>query len=349
MSAAVIEPAGAVNLISDTQTRPSAGMREAMASAVVGDEQKGWDPTVIQLEERVAELLGHEAGLFLPSGTMCNQIAIRLHIGNAGDEIVLDRMAHPIVAEAGGPAVHAGAMTNPIDTESGVFTALDLERAMRPAGDRYVPRTRLVSVEQSTNLRGGRVWPLETIDGVLKAAHMHGLATHMDGARLLNASVASGVAARAFAAGFDTAWLDFSKGLGAPVGAVLVGSRELIEEAWRFKQMMGGALRQAGILAAGCLYALDHNVERLAEDHEHARLLADALAELPNASIDPSKVETNIVVFETSDAAFAVSELEKHGVLVGALSPHVVRAVTHLDVDREGIDRAIAAFRTVLA
>jgi threonine aldolase len=170
----------------------------------------------------------------------------------------------------------------------------------------------------------------------------------MDGARLLNASVSSGVSARAFAAGFDTAWLDFSKGLGAPVGAVMVGSRALIDEAWRYKQMMGGALRQAGILAAGCLYALDHNVDRLAEDHSHAQLLAFALAELPNASIDPAAVETNIVVFETSDAAFVVAELEKHGVLVGALSPHVVRAVTHLDVDRAGIDRAVAAFRQVL-
>ena len=349
MSGPVLEPSGAVNLISDTQTRPSEAMRSAMASAVVGDEQKGWDPTTIELEERVADLLGHDAGLFLPSGTMCNQIAIRLHCGRAGDEIILDRMAHPIVAEAVGPAVHAGAMTNPIDTDSGVFTAMDLERMVRPAGDRYVPRTRLVSVEQSTNLRGGRIWPLETIDGVIKAAHMHGLATHMDGARLLNAVVASGVTARAYAAGFDTAWLDFSKGLGAPVGAVLVGSRSVIDDAWRFKQMMGGALRQSGILAAACLYALDHNVDRLAEDHSHARVLADALAGLPNAGIDPGSVETNIVVFETSDARWVVGELEKHGVLAGALSPHVVRAVTHLDVDRAGIDRAVTAFRQVLA
>jgi threonine aldolase len=348
VSGPALEPPGAVNLISDTQTRPSAEMREAIASAVVGDEQKGWDPTVIELEERVAGLLGHEAGLFLPSGTMCNQIAIRLHCGRAGDEIILDRLAHPIVAEAGGPAVHAGAMTNPIDAPGGIFGAIELERALRPAGDRYTPRSRLVSVEQSTNLRGGRVWPLETIDAVIKSAHMHGLATHMDGARLLNASVASGVTARAFAAGFDTAWLDFSKGLGAPVGAVLVGSRELMDEAWRFKQMMGGALRQAGVLAAACLYALDHNLDRLAEDHAHARVLAEALEALPGATIDASTVETNIVIFECSDAAWVVSELEKHGVLVGALSPHVVRAVTHLDVDRDEIDRAVQAFGAVL-
>ena len=348
MSAPAVEPAGAVNLISDTQTRPSEGMRAAIASAVVGDEQKGWDPTVIELEERVAGLLGHEAGLFLPSGTMCNQIAIRLHCGRAGDEIVLDRMAHPIVAEAGGAAVHAGAMVNPIDAPGGIFGPGELERAMRPPGDRYTPRTRLVSVEQSTNLRGGRVWPLETIDELIKAAHMHGLATHMDGARLLNASVAAGVSPRAFAAGFDTAWIDFSKGLGAPVGAVLVGSRALIDEAWRFKQMMGGALRQAGVLAAACLYALDHNVDRLAEDHAHARVLAEALASFESVAIDPSTVETNIVVFECSDAAWVVGQLEKRGVLVGALSPHVVRAVTHLDVDRAGIDRAVEAFKAVL-
>jgi threonine aldolase len=348
VSGPALEPAGAVNLISDTQTRPSPEMRRAMADAVVGDEQKGWDPTVLVLQERVADLLGHEAGLFLPSGTMCNQIAIRLHCGRAGDEIVLDSMAHPIVAEAGGPAVHAGAMIRAIDAPAGIFGPIELERALRPAGDRYTPRTRLVSVEQSTNLRGGRVWPLETIDALIKAAHMHGLATHMDGARLLNAVVASGVTAKAFAAGFDTAWLDFSKGLGAPVGAVLVGSRELIEEAWRFKQMMGGALRQAGILAAACLYALDHNVDRLAEDHSHARLLAEGIAGLPNVELDPALVETNIVVFQTSDARWLVGELEKHGVLLGALSPHVVRAVTHLDVDRAGIERTIQAFRAVL-
>jgi threonine aldolase len=348
LTAAVVEPAGAVNLISDTQTRPTAAMREAMASAVVGDEQKGWDPTVTRLQERVADLLGHEAGLFLPSGTMCNQIAIRLHC-RPGDEILLDSRAHPVVAEAGGPAAHAGAMVNPIVTEGGIFGPIDMERAIRPAGDRYVPRTRLVSVEQSTNLPGGRVWPLETIDAVLKTAHMHGLATHMDGARLLNAVAASGVTARAFAAGFDTAWLDFSKGLGAPVGAVLVSSRDRIEQAWRFKQMMGGALRQAGILAAGCLHALDHHVDRLADDHAHARLLADAIASLPNVTLDPAKVETNIVVLETSDAHWLVQELGRHGVLVGALSPHVVRAVTHLDVDRAGIERAIQAFRAVLA
>jgi threonine aldolase len=349
VTAPIVEPAGAVNLISDTQTRPTAAMRRAMAEAVVGDEQKGWDPTVIELQERVAELLGHAAGLFLPSGTMCNQIAIRLHCGRAGDEIILDKMAHPIVAEAGGPAVHAGAMTNPIDTPTGIFGAVELERALRTKGDRYVPRSALVSVEQSTNLRGGRVWPLETIDEVIRAAHMHELRTHMDGARLLNAVAASGVTARAFAAGFDSAWLDFSKGLGAPVGAVLVGSRELIDEAWRYKQMMGGALRQSGILAAACLHALDHHVERLADDHENARLLADAIAELPGVELDPAGVETNIVVFGHSDARWLAEQLVQHGVLVGALAPHVGRAVAHMDVDRAGIERAIAAFRAVLA
>ena len=349
MSGPVLEPSGAVNLISDTQTRPSEGMRAAMAGAVVGDEQKGWAPTVIELEERVADLLGHEAGLFLPSGTMCNQIAIRLHCGRAGDEIILDRMAHPIVAEAGGPAVHAGAMTNPIDTPSGVFTALDVERALRPAGDRYVPRSRLVSVEQSTNLRGGRVWPLETIDSVIKTAHMHGLATHMDGARLMNAVVASGVAASEMTAGFDTAWLDFTKGLGAPLGAVLAGSAELIDEAWRYKQMLGGAMRQAGIVAAGALYALDHHVDRLAEDHALARVLADGLAGLPGVTIDPDEVETNIVIFEHDEPERLCASLKERGVIMGAVGGRRVRAVTHLDVDADGIQTALEALERVCA
>ena len=338
---------GAVNLYSDTQTRPSDGMRRAIASADVGDEQRREDPTTRHLEERVAELLGQEAGLFLPSGTMCNQIALRLHARPGGDELILDRTAHPIIAEAGGPAWNAGLMIHALDGDGGIFTGEAVRAAIRP-DSRYMPRSRVVSVEQTTNMGGGRIWPIDAVHEVLSAAREHGLRTHMDGARLMNAVVASGVSAAEYAGGFDTAWLDFTKGLGAPVGAVLCGSAGLIEEAWRWKQQMGGAMRQAGIVAAGCLYALDHNVDRLAEDHSHARVLADALAELPNATIDPATVETNIVVFETSDAQWVVDELQKHGVLVGALSPHVVRAVTHLDVDRAGIDRAVAAFRQVL-
>ena len=267
-----------INLYSDTQTRPSAAMRAAIAAAEVGDEQRGLDPTTNELQDRVAELLGHEAGLFLPSGSMCNQIALLLHITPSGDELLIDRTAHPVNSEAGGPARLAGAMVRTLDGEGGVFSAAQLEDAIRSPPSRYRPRSRLVSVEQTTNHGGGRVWPLGTISEVLEAARRHGLRAHMDGARLLNAVVASGVSARAYAAGFDTAWLDFTKGLGAPVGAVLVGSRELIAAAWRYKQMLGGAFRQSGIVAAGCLYALDHHVARLADDHANARALAASLS-----------------------------------------------------------------------
>jgi threonine aldolase len=339
-----VEP---VNLWSDTQTRPSAAMRRAMAEAEVGDEQRLADPTVNALQERVAELLGHEAALFLPSGTMCNQIGIRLHV-SPGEAVILHESSHPIVAEGGGPAAHAGAMVVPLRGEGGMFDGGDVAAAATQPGDRYAARSALVCVEQTTNMGGGRVWPLDRVRGVLDATREAGLRTHLDGARLMNAVVASGVPAAEWTSPFDTAWIDFSKGLGAPVGACLAGSAALVEEAWRFKQMMGGALRQAGIVAAAGLYALDHNVERLAEDHEHARLLAEGLAELPGASLDPSTVESNIVIFEVDDAPARWADLGREGVEVTPIGPRRLRAVTHLDVDRAGIDRALDAFRRVL-
>src|SRR4051812_16696613 len=273
-----------VNLFSDTQTRPTAAMRRAIADAEVGDEQRFDDPTVNALQELVAELLGKEAALFLPSGTMCNAIAFRLHLRPGGDEVILDRTSHPVRYEAGGPAALSGAMVQPLDGDGGIFTAAQVRTALRPAGDRYAPRSRLVSIEQTTNVGGGRVWPLETIEAVVDVAREHDLRAHLDGARLMNAVVASGVPAERYARPFDTAWIDFTKGLGAPVGAALAASRELIDEAWRYKQMFGGAMRQAGIVAAGAIHALEHHVERLAEDHEHARLLATGLAEIPGVS-----------------------------------------------------------------
>jgi threonine aldolase len=338
----------AVNLYSDTQTRPTPAMRRAMAEAEVGDEQSFADPTVLAVCERVAELLGQEAAVFLPSGTMANAIAFRLHIRPGGDEVVLHRTAHPIIAEAGGPAAISGAVLCPVEGPRGMFDAATLESRLRPV-DRYMPRSRLVSLEQTTNIAGGRVWPLEQMRSVLAVARSAGMRAHLDGARLMNAVVASGVPAHAYAGMFDTAWVDFTKGLGAPVGAVLAGSRELIDEAWRYKQMWGGAMRQAGIIAAAGLYALDHHVERLAEDHENARVLAEGLAEIDGIELDPADVETNIVVFGMADAAGFCAALEREGVKMGAVAPDRVRAVTHLDVDRAGIERAIAAARAVLS
>jgi threonine aldolase len=331
-----------VNLYSDTQTRPTPAMRRAMAEAEVGDEQSFADPTVNALCERVADLLGHEAAVFLPSGTMCNAIAFRLHIRPGGDEVVLHRTSHPLIAEAGGPAAISGAVLCPVDGDGGRFDADTLRAMLHRPGDRYAPRSRLVSLEQTTNIAGGRVWSLEQMRSVLAVARAAGMRAHLDGARLMNAVVASGVPARDWASAFDTAWLDFTKGLGAPVGAVLAGSRELIDEAWRYKQMWGGAMRQAGIVAAAGLYALDHHVDRLAEDHENARVLAEGLAEA-GADLDLQAVETNIVVFGVPDAETFCAALERGGVLMYAIGPQRVRAVTHLDVDRAGIEQAIAA------
>jgi len=338
-----------INLYSDTQTRPVRGMREAMAGAEVGDEQLGEDPTVNALCERVAALLGMPAAVFLPSGTMCNAIGFRLHIRPGGDAVHLHPTSHPMVAEGGGPSALSGAVLAPVSGDGGMFTAGALEAALFPASDRYQPRSRLVSVEQTTNLAGGQVWPLDQLRAVLAVATRHQLRTHLDGARLMNAVVASGMPAGEWARGFDTAWIDFTKGLGAPVGAALAGSTELIEQAWRYKQMMGGSLRQAGIIAAGCLWALDHHVDRLAEDHRNAQILADGLAELPGVTLDPGSVHTNIVAFGVTGAPQFCQQLEaEQGVRMGALGPDRVRAVTHHDVDTADVHRATAAVKAVL-
>jgi threonine aldolase len=334
-----------VNLYSDTQTQPTAAMRAAIAAAEVGDEQLKQDPTTTALEERVAELLGHEAAVFLPSGTMCNEIAIRLHIKPGGEQLFLGRETHPLIAEAGGPAQLSGAVITQVDGDAGRFTPAALEAAIRGSGPggRYGARPRLVCVEQPTNMGGGRVWPLEQVRGVLDVAAEHGLATHLDGARLMNAVVASGVDAAGWASPFDSAWLDFTKGLGAPVGACLAGSAAFIEEAWRWKQMLGGAMRQSGIVAAAGLYALDHHVERLAEDHARARRLAEGLAELPGVDLDPASVDTNIVIFAVPDSGAFCSALADEDIAMSRFGPTRVRAVTHLDVDDDGIERALAA------
>jgi threonine aldolase len=281
---------------------------------------------------------------------MCNEIAIRLHIRPGGDEILLGRDTHPLRFEGGAPAALSGAVMTVVEGAGGMFGADALEAAIRahPPGDRYAPRPRLVCVEQPTNMGGGRVWPLARVREIADVARAHGLRTHLDGARLLNAVAATGVTAAEWADPFDSAWLDFTKGLGAPVGACLAGSRELIAEAWRWKQMLGGAMRQSGIVAAAGLYALDHHVDRLADDHERARRLAQGLAALPDVELDEAGVETNILVFAVPDAPAFCAALARKDVVMLALDARRVRAVTHLDVDDAGIERALAAARAAL-
>ena len=336
-----------IDLRSDTVTQPTAGMRRAMAEARVGDDVLGDDPTVKALEERTAELLGAEAALYMASGTMSNQVAIRAHT-EPGDEILVDANAHCTWYEAGGPAALSGVSCHPLPGVRGIYSAGDVLAALRPANVHY-PVTKLLCIENTHNRGGGSVWPIERIDEVARAACEHGLRMHLDGARLWNASAATGIAERRYAACFDSISVCFSKGLGAPVGSALAGSRAFIERARRFRKMFGGGMRQAGIIAAGALYALDHHRDRLVEDHANARRLAEALAVLPAIDLDPSTVQTNILYFRARavPAERLVSQLADAGVLVLATGPDTLRAVTHLDVKAGMIDEAISVFKHV--
>jgi threonine aldolase len=339
-----------VNLYSDTQTRPSAAMKAAMMQAPVGDEQAGQDPTVWALCDRMAAFLGKEAAMFLPTGTMCNQVAIATHC-RPGDEILAHRTAHILTSEGSAGAAVAGAQITPLEGPRGQFDAEAVRAALRPRGLRNAPPQALVEVEQTANSGGGSVWPLAKLQEVAAAAHEAGLATHMDGARLTNASVASGVAAAAFAAGYDSVWLDFTKGLGAPLGAVLCGSAAFIGHAWRWKQRLGGAMRQGGICAAACLYALDHNIDRLAEDHANARTLAEGLAQIPGIVVEPP--ETNLVFFDTRGTGMPAAELQarvrRHGVSFSISGTWRGRACTHLDVSAAQIVEALAVLREAVS
>lgn len=340
-----------IDLYSDTATKPTAAMRRAIAEAEVGDEQKGEDPTVKRLQESVAELLGKEAALFLPSGTMCNEIAIKVHT-KPGDAILADRLAHVFGSEAGGPAFHSGVLVKLIDGERGQPTAAQVTAAI-DRGSPYVAPTRLLCVEQTHNFGGGIVWPLDRLRASCDAAHAAGLATHLDGARLLNAVVASGVAARDFCAPCDSAWLDLSKGLGAPVGGVLAGSTAFIAEARRYKHLFGGAMRQAGIIAAAGVYALEHHVARLADDHEHARRLAAGLGDIPGVTVENPESETNIIFFDIAGTGLApaafLDRITARGVRMGAMGPTRLRAVTHLDIGAADIETALTVVREELA
>jgi len=336
-----------VDLSSDTATRPTPAMRRAIAEAEVGDEQRGEDPTINRLQDRVAEVLGKEAALFLATGTLCNNVALAAHT-RRGDAVLAERDSHIIRFEAAGSAMHAGLLVDQLIGERGTFSPAQVEEKFSP-GSLYFPPTRLVCLEQTHNLAGGTIWPLERWQAVCETTHRLGARVHVDGARLFNAVVATGTAADTWAAPVDSIWVDFTKGLGAPLGAVLAGTGAFVEEARRVKHQFGVALRQAGIAAAGCLHALDHHVERLADDHANAARLAAGLAQL-GCRPDPEP-ETNIVYVDPSPTGLTAAELSRRlgeeGVEVYDIGRRV-RAVTHLDVDAEGIERALAAAARVI-
>ncbi len=338
-----------VDLFSDTKTRPGPGMRAAMTTAVVGDEQQDEDPTVAALNGRVAALLGQQAALFLPSGTMANLVSTLVHCAR-GDEILCEATSHLLHFETGGPAGIAGAVVTPLPGHRGMFTRADLERAVRTPR-RNAPRPRVVWIEQTTNLGGGGVWPLSELRAIREYAASSGLSVHIDGARLMNAAVAHGVDPAHYGAVADSLWIDFTKGLGAPFGAVLAGPETFIEAARRYKHMLGGAMRQGGIMAAACLYALDHNVQRLADDHANAARLADGLRRIPGFDV-AGPVETNIVIAEIrkagSSAQQVAASVARHGVRVGVFGPTTLRLITHCDVSSTQIDLALHALASAM-
>jgi threonine aldolase len=326
-----------IDLRSDTVTRPSPGMRRAVAEAPVGDDQYGEDPSVNALQERIAALLGKEAALFMPSGTMANQIALKL-LTRPGEEVILGENAHMQWHEAGAGAANSGVQFTPAG-KGGLFTAGDFRAAVKPRGHIVLPSTGLVAIENTHNLGGGIVWPRVELEGICAAAREVGIASYLDGARLFNAAAASGLSLAELARPFDLVSVALSKGLGCPVGSVMAGTADMMARAVRQRRMFGGAMRQSGILAAAGLYALDHNLDRLAEDHANARTIAERLAGLPGVRLDLATVQTNIVVFQLDEvlpnAAILAARAKESGVLISALGARVVRAVTHLNVTAE--------------
>jgi threonine aldolase len=333
-----------IDLRSDTATQPTEGMRRAIAAAEVGDEQRGEDPSVNLLEARAAELLGHEVAIFLPTASMANQIAINV-LSQPGEELIAEELAHVVRYEAGGPAFHSGLVIRRIAGRRGLFGPEDVSPLVNDPAIFHLAPTRVLSIENTSNGGGGVVWPLELVRDVCAEGRRHGLALHLDGARLLNASAASGVPAADYGREFDTVTLCLSKGLGCPLGALLAGSRELMAKARRLKHLFGGAMRQAGIVASAGVYALEHHVTRLEDDHANARRLAEGLA-AGGLPVDPGEVETNFVLLDCSALGLTVpdaaSQLRDAGVLLSAAArPGHLRAVTHLDVSADDVEHAI--------
>lgn len=344
-------PEAFIDLRSDTVTRPTAGMRAAMAAAEVGDDVFGEDPSVNRLEERVADLLGKEAALYVPSGTMSNQICVKAHT-QPGDELLCDVNCHIYNYEAGGPAVLAGVMCRTLDGDFGILDLSQLEDKIRPPHDTHLVRTRLVCLENTHNRGGGKIYPIEKIEAISRWAREHGLAMHLDGARLWNAIVATGIGAREWAKHFDSVSVCFSKGLGAPIGSALAGPRAFITKGRRIRKLFGGGMRQAGVAASAALYALEHHVDRLAEDHKNARVIARAVADTPGLRLHPPEVDTNLVWFridpDLGTAKEVAATLKQHGVLVGTPGPQTIRACTHLDVSASQAERVAETIRKSL-
>lgn len=339
-----------IDLRSDTVTRPGPAMRQAMADAEVGDDVIDVDPTVDRLQRRIAEMLGKEAAIYMPSGTMTNQVAVRLHC-RPGDEMICEEGCHILNYEQGAYAQLSGIAARAVQGEYGVLQLSQIQGLIRPDNEHLV-RTRLLCLENTHNRGAGRVQPYETVARLTKWARENGLATHLDGARLFNAVVATGVAASEWAQHFDTVSVCFSKGLGAPVGSALAGTREMIAQARRHRKLFGGGMRQAGIIAAGALYALENNVERLAEDQANAQLLAEAIRQCEPLALEPDTIDTNIVIFRVAESYGTAQQLtdalQEHGVLMLPFGPQQIRAVTHLDVSRRDIERAAEIIGKIL-
>jgi threonine aldolase len=340
-----------IDLRSDTVTRPTPAMRAVMAEAPVGDDVFGDDPTVNQLEARVADMLGKEAALFVPSGTMSNQLAVNVHT-HPGDELLCDLNCHIYNYEAGGPAILSGVTCYTLHGEDGILDLSQLEDKIRNPDDPHLVKTRLVCLENTHNRGGGRIYPIEKIAAISQWAWQHGLVMHLDGARLWNAIVATGIKASEWAKHFDTVSVCFSKGLGAPLGSALAGPKAIIAKARRQRKLFGGGMRQAGIVAAGALYALEHHVERLADDHRHAQIIAQAIADTPGMTLEPAKVDTNLIWFridpKLGNAKDLSMRLREAGVLVHAAGPQKLRACTHLDVTKAQAERAAETLRKIV-
>ncbi|MEI7710777.1 MAG: threonine aldolase family protein [Rhodospirillales bacterium] len=337
-----------IDLYSDTRTRPSRAMKEAMLEAEMGDEQAGSDPSIWALCDYAAKLLGKESAMFLPTGTMCNQVAIATHT-RPGDEILAHEDTHIQSSEAGGPGAISGVLIKGLQGDRGIFTAETLREAIRSVS-RYSPPQTMVEVEQTANKGGGACWTVAELQAVADVAHSHGMKVHMDGARLMNAAVKLGVPAAELAAPCDTVWLDFTKGLGAPLGAILAGSNDFIGQAWRWKQRLGGALRQGGMNAAACLYSLQHNIDRLADDHANAAALARGMAQISGITVEMP--ETNLVFFDVRGTGLTVPEfaarLRPHGISVSSTDTYRGRACLHLDVSAAMVEETVAVMAAVV-